>query len=137
MGVEFPRHAVGESIRGIDEDEVELPRGRVARNLAQPAADVGPDQLGPLAEPEALHVAERRPGVVIDEQRRAGAARERLDRQRPRAAEEVEDAGAVDPVSEHGEDRLADPVGGRADLPAARRDQALPLELSGDHAHTQ
>ena len=38
MGVEVLRHAVGESIWGIDEDEVELARCEPSGNLAQPAA---------------------------------------------------------------------------------------------------
>ncbi len=66
---------------------------------------------------------------------RGGAARERLDREGAGAAVEVEHGGAGDALAERGEDRLADAVGGRAHLPAARRDQALPLQLSGDHPH--
>ena len=88
-----------------------------------------------VAETEALDVAERRPGVAVDEDGAGGAARERLDRQGAGAAVEVEDGGAGDPLAQGGEDRLADAVGGRAHLPAARRDQALPPQLPGDHPH--
>ncbi len=97
MGVQFPPHAVGESIGGIDEDEVEAgaPAAR-RRALASQRDDVGADQLGALAKPQPLDVAERRPGVAVDQDGVGGAAREGLDRQRAGAAVEVEDAGAGD-----------------------------------------
>ena len=119
-------HAVGESIWGVDEDEAEFPPCSAARrNLAEPAPDVGADQLGPLARGRAAATLPSA-GRVSRSTRTAarGAARERLDRQRAGAAVEVEDAGALDPLAERREDRLADAVGGRPHLPAARRDQA-------------
>ena len=131
MGFEFEPHAVGESIWGVEDD-----RSNPASPAPQPAPDVGPDQLGPGAEAEALDVAERRPGVSIDEHRAGGAARERLDPEGTGAAVEVEDGGADDdPLAQRREDRLADAVGGRAHLPATRRDQAPAAKLSGDHPH--
>ena len=96
MGVDFLPHAVGESIGGIDEDEVEAPLLPVLVALVEPAAGVAPDQRHPLAEAESLDVSERRPGVAIDQDRPLRAARQRLDRQRPGPAVEVEDEAAAD-----------------------------------------
>ncbi len=67
MHVEFPPHAVGEFIGGIDEDKIEAGRFRRDGAVGEPAHDVGPHQLGPLAQPELLHVAERRAGVAVDQ----------------------------------------------------------------------
>ena len=87
-------------------------------------------------EPEPLDVAERRPGVAVDQDGARGAARERLDRQRAGAAVEVEDAGADDALAERREDRLADPVGGRPHLPArAARPGAAPSALRRSRLH--
>jgi hypothetical protein len=81
MGVQILCHAVGESIGGIDENEVEAGAIQRFRERRQPAPNLGPDQLGALAEAEPLDVAEGGPGVAVDEDGALGAARERLDRQ--------------------------------------------------------
>ena len=136
MGVEFLPHAVGESIGGIDEDEVEA-RPRSGPRRVPPASAPASARTSSARSPRPRRSTLPSAGRVSRSTRTAprGAARERLDRQRAGAAVEVEDAGAVDPVAERREDRLADAVGGRPHLPAARRDQALPLQLSGDDPH--
>ena len=113
-----PPHALGESIRGVDEDEVE---GRAPRpGSAQPSGASDADELYPLGEPEALDVPERRPDVVVD-QGRHGRRPARAPRSRaPGSAVEVEHRGASD-VAERREDRLAHPVRRRPDAPASWR----------------
>ncbi len=58
-------------------------------------------------------------GAVIDEQRKGGAARERLEPERAGAGKEIEHACAADGiaigVNENVEQCLAQPVGGRPD----------------------
>ena len=113
--VHFLGHGVGESIGGVDEDEVEAGVRRSALASQSPAS--ARTSSRPLPQPEVLDVAEGRPGVAVDQDGAGGAARERLDRQRPGAAVEVEDDGVLHPLAERGEDRLADALGGRPHLP--------------------
>ncbi len=123
MGFELLPHGVGEFIWGIDEDEVEAPLPGGLRAGRHPGHRLGADQLDPLGEAEALDVAERGPGVAVDEDGVLGTARERLDAERAGPAEEVEDAGAEDPFAERREDRLAHPVG-RSAGPSSRAGRA-------------
>ena len=97
MGVELLPHAVGESIGGIDEDEVEAVPASAACEPASQRPTSARTSSARSRRPSALDVAERRPGVAVDQDRVRGAARERLDRQRAGAAVEVEDAGARRP----------------------------------------
>src|SRR5262245_25547326 len=73
MCVQFRPHAVGESIGGVDEDEVEAGRLGLLGPPGEPATGVGADQFGALAEAEALDVAERRASVAVDEDGLGGA----------------------------------------------------------------
>ena len=97
MGVEFLPHAVGESIGGIDEDEVEA---RPPRRLRDRPPASARRRRGPARRARRGRAARRcrAPARVSRSTRtaRGGAARERLDRQRAGAAVEVEDAGALD-----------------------------------------
>ena len=127
MGVEFCSHAVGESIGGIDEDEVEA--GRVGRPAAsrQPAPGVGADQLGAVRRARGARRCRApagcrgRPAWRARRRARAPRSPARRCRSRGRAP------GAAVDVPERREDRLADAVGGRPHLPAARRDQLRPF----------
>src|SRR6266542_1225340 len=71
----------------------------------------------------------------VHERRASGAARERLDSQRARAAVEVED-GSPGYVAENREKGLPDAVGGRPNRgrPPRRGRDAPPPELAGDYA---
>ncbi len=93
--VQFRPRDRAQFIGGVDEDDVKALR--LAGGARQPGPRVGADKSRAVAEPEPLDVAERRAGVAVDQRRAGGAARERLDRQRPGAAVEVEDDGALDP----------------------------------------
>ena len=135
MGVDFLPHAVGESIRGIDEDEVETLGSALLVALGQPAAGVGADELRALAEAEALDVAERRAGVAVDEDRPAAPRESASIASAPVPQKRSRTRAPADLVAERREDRLADAVGGRPHPPAAGRDQGPPLELSGDDPH--
>ena len=135
MGVKFLPHAVGESIWGIDEDKVEATRRLVLGTRRQPAAGIGADQLDPIPKAESLDVAECSPRVAVDQRRVRGASRQRLDRQRPGPAVEIEDRRPFNPRPQRREDRLARPIRGRPHLPTPRRHQPLPPQLSSDDAH--
>ncbi len=133
MDVELGPNAVGEFIGGVDEDEVEPRRVRLRRGASQrPTSARTSSTRSPRPRLRTLPSAGA--SVAVDQGRVGGAARDRLDRQRPGAAVEVEDAGALD-VAERREDRLAHAVGGRPHLPAPRRDEPAPPQLSGDHPH--
>jgi len=113
-----------------------------AVEVDQGGADLAPHQAGPRRDLERLEVLPRhlhRLLVLVDQHRLIGAARQRLERQRPRAAVQVEHAEALlaAPLrpTEDGEQRLLHPVGGRPGLVAARRQQAPPFELAGDDPH--
>src|SRR5581483_7697144 len=88
------------------------------------------------ADAERGDVAARELGVRVNERGGRRSARDRLERERARAAEEVEDAKAAD-VAEHREDRLARAVGGRPDgARAPRRARDAPAaERAGDDPH--
>ena len=91
------------------------------------AAHLGPSRREPQrAEVLAQHV--QHAGVALDEHRALGAARERLDPQRPGAGEQVEHPRPWQ-LAEHREQRLAHALGRRAAWPgpaapsaAGRRD---------------
>ena len=71
---------------------------------------------------------------VVDEQRAARAARQRLDAEGARARVEVEHALAVERAEDR-EQRLADAVGRRARVPAGRRGEPPAPERAGDDPH--
>ena len=138
MGVQFLPHAVGESIGGVDEDEVESRRRRPPRH-AGPAS--GRRRRGPARRARRGRGCSTLPsagaGVAVDQdrarRRRARAPRSPARRCRSRGR----GRGRRRRVAERREDRLADAVGGRPHLPAARGDQRPALQLSGDHPHGQ
>ena len=99
-------------------------------------SDVAADDAR-AGQPQPVEVAldrAHRVGVVLDEDGARRAARERLDPERAGAGEEIEHARAVDRADEV-EDVLADAVGRRPRVEAARRDELVPLPAAGDHAH--
>ena len=76
--------------------------------------------------------------VLLDEQARRRAARQRLQPQRARSGEQVGDRQPLetaDPADQHREQRLARAVGGRARRVALRRDDRPPAPLAGDDPH--
>ena len=93
------RGAAGLGVRRVDDDDVERPGGggvraasqreRVAPGRSWPArpAEVGPREVGGDDRGRAR--------VALDERRRGGAARQRLDPGRAAAGEQVEDARAA------------------------------------------
>src|ERR1700722_16847189 len=93
-------------------------------------------------EPQRLDiVAQQRPrlGAVIDEQREFSTARDRLDAERAGAGEQVEHARVLNRivigVDEDIEQRLAQPVRGRADVARGRRHQIAAPQSPADDAH--
>src|SRR6266508_6689147 len=81
-----------------------------------------------------LQGREREP-MDLDEVRGRGAARQRLEAQRPRAREQVEHARSPDRPLEDREPRLAHAVGGGAGAIADGRLEPASSEFAGDHAN--
>src|SRR5262249_52162761 len=105
-------------VRRIEKSEHE----RLERMRASKLARVAPKDTGRAAQTERGDIGanERaRLGRLIDEQRKGGTARERLDAERAGAGKQIEHAGAGDGIAvgveENVEQRLAQPVGGRPD----------------------
>src|SRR6476619_6897150 len=88
--VEFPLKTVGEFIGRVAEDQVEPPA-----RAPQIAQRVGADDVGAGLQTEVAHVALRQRRVDVDQRGAAGPPGEGLDAERTGAAEQIEDAGAV------------------------------------------
>src|SRR5262249_43386316 len=118
------------------------PEGGQRRASAKPGRITAPDlRLSDHAESVGI-APDRAAGllVVIDEQHVTGTARQRLEPERAAAGEEIEDADARQRQSLYAmfelvEDRLANPVGGRAGVAAARRCEGPAAEAAADDPH--
>src|SRR5262249_2958571 len=94
------------------------------------------------AEPECLHIAAKeraRLRRVVDKQSETRSARDSFKAERPGAGEEVEHARVRDRIAvgvrQDVEQRLAQPVGGRADGRRFRCRERATAEGSADDAH--
>ena len=126
------------AVRRVEKGERERPPGG---RRTEPRRVGAPDPRHP-AERERLDIgAKNRPrlGAVVDEEREAGAARQRLDRERPRSGEQIDHPRALDmagkSVLENVEDRFAQPLRGRADGARRRRREHAALETAADDPH--
>src|SRR5690606_13835918 len=84
-----------------------------------------------ILQTEPFDVLARELGPLVDEHGLRRPARERLDRKRPGAGKEIEDAEAGD-VAQHREQRLARAVRGRAHVRALRGEQTPAAKLPRD-----
>src|SRR3954451_24764715 len=86
---EFGCKAVGESIGRVAEDELE----RTLVGTAQEASGVPANDLRSIRQSKRFDVPPRGGWTRVDEGRLRRTARERLDRERARTAEEIEHTG--------------------------------------------
>src|SRR5580700_3409305 len=136
--------------RGERRSRKSLPVRRIEEGERKRATGRRRTELCCVGAPDAGHTAERqrfdigaqkraRLGAVVDEQREPRPARKRLDRERPRAREQVNDARALDlageSMLENVEDRLAQALRGRADGARRWREQRAALEAPADDSH--
>ena len=134
MGVDFLPHAVGESIGGIDEDEVEAPLLPVLVALVEPAAGVAPDQRRPARRGR---VARRFPAPAGCRDRPEPPARRRARAPRspaPRSRSRGRGRGCR-PPGRRGPRRSPPgpgPTSAAPSTPAARPGSSS--QLSGDHS---
>jgi len=131
----LPRGA-GEGVGGVEEDE--------ARGARRPGGTqrVGGQHLAARFLPAGGDVGAeggQRRAVLLDEGSGGGAARERLQPERPGAGEGVQHRGILDcrppcpgGVPQHVEQRLPDAVGGRPGGGAGGGDEAPPAMGAGD-----
>src|SRR5262245_29193047 len=117
-------------------------RERLDRMRRAEIACIAAENAGDAAQAQRRHVLAQqgaRLGAVVDEQRKGGAARERLEPERAGAGEEIEHARAGDRIAvgvdEDVEQRLAQPVGGRPDRLRLRRRKRAAAQASADDAH--
>ena len=103
-------------------------RSQVERVGARPRPPASPSARGSRASPSTA------PAVALHEHRARGSARQRLDPERARSGEQVEHAQALD-VAEDREERLADAVGGRADVSRAAAAPRSRLSAVSGPAH--
>src|SRR3954470_15778592 len=118
-------------VGGIEEDQIVCV---LARECVPERRARGPRVHARLrrGQPERLQVGaddRHRARVALDEQRAGRPPRERLDAQRPRPREQVEDAGAVE-RPEGREQRLAHAVRRRPGAAPGRRLQPAPAEAA-------
>src|SRR6266568_1295814 len=132
------RFAKSLAVRRVGEHE----RERRQRMRATELGRVAPKDPGHAAEAQRLDIAaNERAGfrAIVDEQREACAARERLEPERAGAGEEVEHARVRHRVAmsmdQDVEQALAQPVGGRADRGGFRARQVPPAQSAADDAH--
>src|SRR5580704_15880396 len=136
--------------RGKRRSRKSLPVRRIEKGERKRAAGRRRTELRCVRAPDTRHAAERqrfdigaqkraRLGAVVDEQREPRPARKRLDRERPCAREQVNDARALDlageSMLENVEDRLAQALRGRADGARRRREQRAALEAPANDSH--
>ena len=119
----------------VEEDQVvRRPRHAAQRGRDAAGHDVGtpePDGAGVVADQSGG------PAVLLDERDHAGAPRPRLDPDRAGAGVEVEEpepAQRPAPGLDRGEQRLPDPVAGRAGVGAALRLQPAATRVAADDA---
>ena len=103
---------------------------------------IASEQARPPAEPERVDIGSDEParlGVLVDEDGRLRAARQRLEAERSRSREEIDHASARDGVAvamhENIEERLPQPVRRRTDRLPLRRRQGPPAKFPPDDAH--
>src|SRR5262249_51189111 len=105
-------------------------------NAARRERRGSPPQAG---GPPALAQGGARLGAVVDEQRKIGAARKRLEPERAGAGEEIEHARAAHRIAigmdEDIEQRLAQPVSGGPDRLRLRRGERAAAQTSADDTH--
>src|SRR5262245_12640279 len=128
---ELRKHAVGR----VDQHEIVTPAG--SRLGCEAARRVLPVDAHAL-QAELVDVLDdrlRSLPVGVHEDRAASAPRERLEPERARAGEEVEDVGAVDRADQV-EHRLTNAVSGGPDLEASGREDTGALTRTRDYSQS-
>src|SRR5690606_29861305 len=135
-----PQRGLGQplAIRRIREHEVEWSE---RSDIAEPGR-IAAENPGAALQAERLHVVADQATALrafLDEDAARGAARQRLETERPGAGKQVEHPAAVEllrvAVDDHVEDRLARTVGSRADRGAARGSEGPSAKFASDDAH--
>ena len=117
----------------VAEDQVER-----AGDAVKKGQHIGGRNMGAVRESgrrEILPQRLQRLGRALDEHDTCRAPRERLDAERARPREEVEDTSVAEYGLEDREERLADPVRRRTGRAAARRVERPALGAPGDDPH--
>src|SRR5215217_3868177 len=120
--------------------------GRVEQDQVEGPVPLGPDvgldpgsaDLHRVVEVEGFQVGpdhRHRRRRLLDQHRRARPPRHRLDAQRPGPGEQVEHPRPLDPLPQHPEQRLPDPVTGRPRVGTRHDPQPAPPPIPPDNPH--
>jgi hypothetical protein len=117
----------------VEKDEVDA-RRRGARKPLQRVGALDAHRLGVQSLASRVQAGDQR-RVALEQDHFGGAARRRLEAERPRAGERVDAAPAVERLAEPVEERLAHAVGGRPEPRAIANRQLAALPGAADDPH--